>query len=276
LKARPLRAAANARPPSQRRRLAGRAPAPGALAILADPVFSIADERLTRRNGARAAADGQVAEGIDVLLHRLPYTAEEAQAIARLVPPQERLLALGTAANRDLVLSGALRGYRLLHFATHGLLDPVLPERSGVVLSLVDDQGKRREGFLSAPDVAGLDLPAELAVLSACQTALGREVRGEGLVGLTQAFFRAGVRGVVVGYWNVDDRATSALMSRFYRNLLVEHLPPAAALRAAQLAIRSEARWNAPYYWAAFSFHGDWRQELSNNPRTNRVLKNRR
>jgi len=261
---------------AQRRRLAGRAPAPGALAILADPVFSITDERLTGGNSVRAAADGQVAEGIDVLLHRLPYTAEEAQAIARLVPPQERLLALGTAANRDLVLSGALRGYRLLHFATHGLLDPVLPERSGVVLSLVDDQGKRREGFLSAPDVAGLDLPAELAVLSACQTALGREVRGEGLVGLTQAFFRAGVRGVVVGYWNVDDRATSALMSRFYRNLLVEHLPPAAALRAAQLAIRSEARWNAPYYWAAFSFHGDWRQELSNNPRTNRVLKIRR
>ncbi|MEA2600065.1 MAG: hypothetical protein QOF89_1057 [Acidobacteriota bacterium] len=260
---------------AQRRRLAGRHPAPGALAMLADPVFSITDERLTGGNGARAA-DGQVAEGIDVLLHRLPYTAEEARAIARLVPPKEMLLALGTAANRDLVLSGALRRYRILHFATHGLLDPVLPERSGVVLSLVDDQGKRREGFLSAPDVAGLDLPAELAVLSACQTALGREVRGEGVVGLTQAFFRAGVRGVVVGYWNVDDRATSTLMASFYRNLLVRGMPPAEALRAAQLAIRNEARWNAPYYWAGFSFHGDWMQEVSNNSGMKGVLGGRR
>ncbi|HEX4960996.1 MAG TPA: CHAT domain-containing tetratricopeptide repeat protein [Thermoanaerobaculia bacterium] len=254
---------------AQRRRLAGRPLAPETLAALADPVFSMADERLATgnsRSAARVVTGDQVAEGIDVSLHRLPYTAEETRAIARLVPPKETLLALGTAANRDLVLSGALRRFRILHFATHGLLDPVLPERSGVVLSLFDDKGKRRDGFLSAPDVAALDLPAELAVLSACQTALGRELRGEGLVGLTQAFFRAGVRGVVVGYWNVDDRATSALMATFYRNLLVEHMQPAAALRAAQLAIRSEDRWRLPYYWAGFSFHGDWRQELSSNP----------
>jgi CHAT domain-containing protein/Tfp pilus assembly protein PilF len=262
---------------AQRKRLAGRPPAPGTVAILADPVFSTADERLSRGSGTRSVADGQVAEGIDLSLHRLPYTAEEAQAIARLVPPRERLLALGTAAHRDLVLSGALRRYRILHFATHGLLDPVLPERSGVVLSLVDGQGRRREGFLSAPDVAGLDLPAELAVLSACQTALGREVRGEGVVGLTQAFFRAGVRGVVVGYWSVDDRATSVLMAAFYRNLLQDGMPPATALRAAQLAVRGEERWKAPYYWAGFSFHGDWQQTAAaNKPQGFGVLKSRR
>jgi CHAT domain-containing protein len=183
---------------------------------------------------------------------------------------------MGTAASRELVLSGALHRYRILHFATHGLLDPVLPERSGVVLSLFDDHGKRRDGFLSAPDVAALDLPAELAVLSACQTALGREMRGEGLVGLTQAFFRAGVRGVVVGYWSVDDRATSVLMAHFYRNLLVEGMSPAAALRSAQLAIRSEDRWHLPYFWAGFSFHGDWQQDLSNKSRVARVLDTRR
>ncbi|MFL6261108.1 MAG: CHAT domain-containing protein [Thermoanaerobaculia bacterium] len=260
---------------AQRRRLAGRRPAPGTVAILADPVFSATDERLARGSGVRSVPDGQVAEGIDVSLHRLPYTAEEAQAIARLVPPEERLLALGTAADRDLVLSGALRRYRILHFATHGLLDPVLPERSGVVLSLVDGQGRRREGFLSAPDVAGLDLPAELAVLSACQTALGREVRGEGVVGLTQAFFRAGVRGVVVGYWSVDDRATSVLMAAFYRHLLQDGMPPAAALRAAQLAVRGEERWKAPYYWAGFSFHGDWQQAAANKPHGFRVSESR-
>ncbi len=243
---------------SQRRRLAGRLPAPQAVAALADPVFSKTDDRLVRPKGRPA---GRSDEGMDLeLLHRLPHTAEEARAIVRLVPRQEALLAMGTAARRDLVTNGALHRYRILHFATHGLLDPVLPERSGLVLSLFDENGKRRDGFLSAPDVAALDLPAELAVLSACRTALGREVRGEGLVGLTQAFFRAGVRGVVVGYWNVDDRATAALMPRFYRNLFEEGLPPAAALRAAQLAIRNEEKWRSPYYWAGFSFHGDWRQ----------------
>jgi CHAT domain-containing protein/tetratricopeptide (TPR) repeat protein len=241
---------------AQRRRLAGRQPAPRAVAVLADPVFSKADERFP---GARLAAAGRSDEGMDLgQLHRLPYTAEEAQAILRLVPRQEALLAMGPAARRDLVMSGALRRYRILHFATHGLLDPVLPERSGLVLSLFDENGHRRDGFLSAPEVAALDLPAELAVLSACHTALGREVRGEGLVGLTQAFFRAGVRGVVVGYWNVDDRATAALMARFYRNLFEKDQPPAAALRNAQLAIRGEEKWRSPYYWAGFSFHGDW------------------
>jgi CHAT domain-containing protein/Tfp pilus assembly protein PilF len=244
---------------SQLRRLAGRRPAPKTVAVLADPVFSKADERLAAARG-RPAARGRSDEGLDLaLLHRLPHTAEEARAIVRLVPRHEALLAMGPAARRDLVTSGALRRYRILHFATHGLLDPVLPERSGLVLSRFDENGQRRDGFLSAPDVAALDLPAELAVLSACHTALGRQVRGEGLVGLTQAFFRAGVRGVVVGYWNVDDRATAALMARFYSNLLSEGQSPAAALRAAQLAIRSDEKWRSPYYWAGFSFHGDWR-----------------
>jgi CHAT domain-containing protein/tetratricopeptide (TPR) repeat protein len=243
---------------SQRRRLARRQPAPKTVAVLADPVFSKDDERfalVTDRPAVPVRSD----EGMGLeLLRRLPHTAEEARAIVGLIPRQKTLLAMGFAARRDLVTSGALRSYRILHFATHGLLDPVLPERSGLVLSLFDENGRRRQGFLSAPDVAALDLPAELAVLSACQTGLGREVRGEGLVGLTQAFFRAGVRGVVVGYWDVDDRATAALMARFYRNLFSANLPPAAALRAAQLAVREKRP--SPYYWGGFAFHGDWRQ----------------
>jgi CHAT domain-containing protein len=127
------------------------------------------------------------------------------------------------------------------------------------VLSLYDGQGRRRDGFLSAPEVARLKLPAELVVLSACQTGLGREMRGEGLVGLTQAFFQAGARRVVVSYWNVQDLATAELMARFYQELLGKRLPPAAALRAAQLSIRSEDRWKPPYFWAGFVLHGDWR-----------------
>ncbi len=238
----------------QRQRLAHRSPARGALAVLADPVFSLSDVRLAGKipEEDRTRAGNGFVPGP---FRRLPYTAREAEALLRLVPREESLLAQGFAARRDLVTGGALHTYRILHFATHGLLHPVLPERSGLVLSQVDEHGRPRDGFLSAPDVAALDLPAELVVLSACQTGLGREIRGEGLVGLTQAFFRAGARRVLVSYWNVQDLATSELMSRFYRHHLREGLPPAAALRAAQLSIRQEPKWQAPSYWAGFALH---------------------
>ncbi len=238
----------------QRRRLAGRAPAPWTVAVLADPLLSAVGSR-----GGQASPVQLPGRGLELgPLEPLPWTAEEAEAIARLVPRRERLVALGPRANRDLVTSGALARYRIIHFATHGLVHPVLPERSGIVLSLFDEEGRRRDGFLSAPEVAALDLPAELVVLSACETGLGRELRGEGLVGLTQAFFHAGTRRTVVSYWKVRDRATAELMARFYRYLLAEGLPPAAALRAAQLSIRSEPDWHSPFFWAGFSLHGDW------------------
>jgi CHAT domain-containing protein len=243
----------------QRKRLAGRPPAPQDLAVLADPIFTPTDPRLARgREGAAGEDRGDPTLGLGPLA-RLPFTADEAKAIARLVPADKRLVALGAAASRDLVTSGILSRYRILHFATHGLLHPVLPERSGLVLSLFDAAGRPRDGFLAAPDVAVLDLPADLVVLSACRSGLGRELRGEGLVGLTQAFFRAGARGVVVSSWDVQDRATAILMANFYTNLLHRHLPPAAALREAQLALRSQPTTTSPSLWAGFTLHGDWR-----------------
>ena len=96
-------------------------------------------------------------------------------------------------------------------------------------------------------------------VLSGCETALGKEVRGEGLVGLTQGFLYAGARQVVASLWRVEDRATAELMSRFYHGLLVEGRTPAAALRLAQLAVRKDKRWRSPYYWSGFVLQGDWR-----------------
>ncbi|HEX3126736.1 MAG TPA: CHAT domain-containing protein [Thermoanaerobaculia bacterium] len=242
----------------QRRRLADRRPAPGAVAVLADPIFSPDDERLPRgRRGSRSPdARGFQPAGP---FPRLPFTAQEAEAILRFAAGKKTLVAEGAEADRDLATSGALGRYSIVHFAAHGLLHPVLPERSGILLSLYDGQGRHQDGFLSAPDVAALRLPAELVVLSACQTGLGRELRGEGLVGLTQAFFRAGARRVVVSHWNVQDRATAELMAVFYRGLLVERLAPAAALREAQLAIRGDGRWRSPYFWAGFSLQGDWR-----------------
>jgi len=129
------------------------------------------------------------------------------------------------------------------------------------VLSLVDEQGRPRPGFVRAEEIAGLDLSADLVVVSACKTALGPEVRGEGLLGLGRAFLRGGARRVLVSLWAIEDRSSAALMERFYEGLLRERLPPAAALRRAQLGLRSEPDWADPYYWAGFEIQGDWQWE---------------
>ena len=148
---------------------------------------------------------------------------------------------------------------RVVHFASHGLLNSRHPELSGVVLSLVDERGRPKdESFLQARDVYRLKLSADLVVLSACQTALGKDVRGEGLLGLSRGFMYAGAPRIVASLWQVPDRATSELMKHFYEGVLQQGLRPAAALRAAQIAIRREKRWTSPYYWAAFTLQGDW------------------
>ena len=146
-----------------------------------------------------------------------------------------------------------------MHFATHGYVDAERPALSAIVLSLIDRDGEPRDGFLRAHELYNLDLPAELVVLSACETGLGRQVRGEGIVGLTRGFMYAGAARVVVSLWSVSDRATAALMSTLYREMLEGGKTPAAALRAAQLAMMKRPGWENPYYWAAFIIAGEWR-----------------
>ena len=216
-----------------RRRLRDRPPPPQMLAVLADPVFTSEEQ--------------------------LDSSRLEAEAILALVPPENRFQALGHDANRDVVESGLLGDYRIVHFATHGQLNPKHPALSWLLLSQVDAQGRPRDdGLLHTYEIYGLDLAAELVVLSACETALGEEIRGEGLVGLPRAFLHAGAARVVVSLWKVDDRATAELMEHFYRRLLVENMSPAAALAAAQNTIRQVPRWRAPYYWAGFVLQGEW------------------
>ncbi|HEX7183105.1 MAG TPA: CHAT domain-containing tetratricopeptide repeat protein [Thermoanaerobaculia bacterium] len=250
-----------------RQRLAGRRPAPHLLAVVADPVFASDDARVTRGGGvvapARTAAVGGLERAaVDLGLNgfpRLPYSRREAEAILRLVPAEESLRALDFTASRETVLGGRLGRYRIVHFATHGLLHPQHPELSGVVLAMVDAQGRPRDGFLRAQEIRNLRLPADLVVLSACRTALGKEVRGEGLMGLPRSFLDAGAARVLVSLWGVDDEAAAALMDRFYRGMLREGLPPSQALRAAQLSLLRQPRWRAPYYWAGFTLQGEWR-----------------
>lgn len=234
----------------QRQRLAGRLPAPRLAAVFADPVFSSRDPRL----GSSARADGP-----PPVFERLPSSRREAETIAALVPAGQVWSALDLAASREAVVSGELRSYRFIHLATHAVADTRNPDLSGLVLSLVDAAGRPQEGFLGVADLYELDLAADLVVLSGCRTGLGREIRGEGLMGLTRGFLHAGVPRVVGSLWPVQDRASAELMSRFYKGLWQGGLPPAAALREAQLSLRDDRRYRDPYSWAAFVLQGDWR-----------------
>lgn len=255
-----------------RREAAERSPVDGLLAMIADPVFDSEDPRLSdgdRRAPGRARDTGPYRLSRDLErsardlgvegFARLPYSGAEAEAILALAPEGERFAALGLRASRETVMSGELDGYRFVHFATHGIVNARHPTLSGIVLSLVDEHGRPRDGLLRVQELVDLRLAADLVVLSACQTALGKEIRGEGLMGLTYGFFYAGAARVVVSLWRVDDRATAELMTRFYRGMLADGLAPARALRQAQLSMAGDGAWKAPYYWAGFVLQGDWR-----------------
>ncbi len=252
------------------------------VAVLADPVFDSNDERIVNNNRkasesqpaperARRAARGEKDAGIKVLepekalpqptlrIQRLPGTKKEAGEILSLVADEDRLEALSFRASRETAMGHELEQFRYLHFATHGFLDSVRPELSGIVLSMVNEKGEPENGFLLAHEIYNLKLPAELVVLSACETGLGKQIRGEGLVGLTRGFMYAGAQRVVVSLWSVDDEATKELMVAFYKGMLKEGMRPPAALRAAQIKMWKQKQWRAPYYWAAFVLQGEYK-----------------
>jgi CHAT domain-containing protein len=270
----------------------GRRAANKSVAVMADPVFETGDPRVlsavkksseplmaVRSRGGvnEPAQDNQSSTGTAPSVElqtslksfqvirvrggfsRLPFSREEANAIIALTPKHSSMQAIDFAANRQTVTSGQLGHFRIIHFATHGLLNSEHPELSGLVLSLVDEQGRPLDGFLRMHEIYNLQLPADLVVLSACQTALGKEIRGEGLVGLTRGFIYAGAQRVVASLWQVDDLATAELMKRFYRAMLKDGLRPAQALRTAQLEMASQKRWASPYFWAAFTLQGEWK-----------------
>jgi CHAT domain-containing protein/tetratricopeptide (TPR) repeat protein len=248
-----------------RKEVNNRQPAPKAIAILADPVFSSDDPRL--KLPQKQAVDksnvnnldlSRAARDVSVSFNRLPFTRTEADRILALVPDALRKQAFDFTASRAIATSSELSQYRIVHFATHGILNSTQPELSGVVLSLFNDKGMPQNGFLRLHDIFNLNLPAELIVLSACETGLGKEIKGEGLVGLTRGFMYAGSPRVVVSLWSVDDEATSELMTKFYQKMLQNKLKPAAALRQAQIEMLKNKNFAAPYYWAAFTLQGEW------------------
>ncbi|HQU82943.1 MAG TPA: CHAT domain-containing protein [Pyrinomonadaceae bacterium] len=237
------------------------------LAIIADPIFQFDDERIsvkgkTQDSTAFSAAEAEkLAEvlrdfGIDKL-SRLPFTNFEAKEIQKFAP-NETNLALGENASRQRFLNGDFENYKILHFATHGFLNQKNPDLSGLVLSLYDKKRHPQNGFLRVIDLYSVRLNANLVVLSACQTGLGKDIEGEGIVGLTHGFMFAGASRVVSSLWKVEEAATAELMKRFYREMIVNKQNPASALRIAQNEMRQIPRFKNPRYWAGFTLTGDW------------------
>ena len=235
-----------------RRELQGREPAPRMVAILADPVYEADDPRVGDGNRGSPGATS-------TSFSRLPFSREEAASIAVLAEPGDVFRATDFAANRRTVLDGTLSQYRIVHFATHGVISSERPALSALVLSQFDRRGAPVDGYVRLHDIYNMRLSSGLVVLSACQTALGRDIKGEGLVSLARAFMYAGAPRVVASLWKVNDLATAELMKLFYRGMLQDGLRPAAALRAAQLRLASDKRWSSPYFWAGFVLQGDWK-----------------
>lgn len=257
---------------------------PKVLAAFGDPVFmpGYAINKDAGTNGQPAAVaeleEGRLASALrdtelngdsfdPSVLGRLFYAKRELKNLRDVASEDETFVASDFTATRERLLGTDLTQYAILHFATHGLLDTKRPESSGLVLSTVGRDGRPLNGFVGLRDVYSLRAPVDLVVLSACQTALGKDVRGEGLLGLTRGFMYAGASGVVASLWKVEDKATAELMKQFYANMLQKEMPPGAALREAQNSIRQNPRWRSPYYWAAFTLQGDYNHAIRHRPR---------
>ena len=275
------------------RRRARRGPLPEhGMAIFGDPVFGAEDERVAAVGSAPTSfprvdeshgADGghgvgnggelatrsasreqrtieRLGEVFGLGFDRLVYTGVEAESLATLAGRPGGLVAIGFEANRDTFFAHARTGHRIFHFATHAFQDPGHPELSSLVLSLVDEEGRRRDGLLSVFEIARLEMATEMVVLSACRTGVGKRAAGEGVLGLTRAFFDAGARRVVSSLWPVADRSTATLMIDFYDLHLSQGLEPDIALQRAQLAMIENPATAHPYHWAAFILQGDGRE----------------
>lgn len=251
---------------------APRPPAPHTIAVFADPVFERDDARVMQAAAARKPNRREPALHMDYSpfsyrssgisnsqgFSRLLSTRKEAQKIIALVPEGESMMALDFEASKAMATSLALEQYKILHFATHGVADSEHPELSCIVLSLVDERGQFQDGFLGLLDIYNLKLSADLVVLSACSTAFGKDIRGEGLISLARGFMYAGGKRVIASLWNVDTDATAELFTRFYEKLLKERLSPVAALRSAQIDLMQQKRLRSPLCWAPFIFLGEW------------------
>jgi CHAT domain-containing protein len=242
------------------------------IAIFADPVFNTDDDRIQNKSPkVNVAATDSDQPFTHVALRgfagndgprRLAHSSEEADAIIAIAPRGTAMVARAFDANRETAMRPSVGGYQIVHFATHGFFNSEHPELSGIVLAMVKPDGSQTNGFMPLQDIYKLNLSAQLVVLSACDTALGKDIKGEGLVSLTRGFMYAGSSSVVTSLWKVDDRATAKLMEHFYESMLRDGMTPAAALRSAKQKIREEKAWSAPFFWAGFVLQGEYKDKI--------------
>ncbi len=246
-----------------------------ALAIFGNPVFAAKgdSEQLTAQTspdelkhawrGIELDSDTSDFSSLDTMF----YAGREIENLRNVATEAQTFAASREDATREQLLKMDFSQYAILHFATHGLLNPEHPEKSGLLLSSKNREGKSVDPFIGLQDIYSLRAPVDLVVLSACQTGLGKEIRGEGLVGLTRGFMYAGATSVVASLWKVEDKATAELMKRFYVEMLKNGKPPAEALRSAQNSIRQEPQWSSPHYWAGFTLQGEYRYVVNSSRR---------
>ena len=246
-----------------------RAPPTATAVILADPVFERDDPRvLTYQTTDRVQPERPAALTRAILdiqgsqyIPRLQASRGEANAIANLLRSRDSQavhVALDFSASRDFVLRDGLTRFRLVHFATHGIVDPRRPEMSGLILSLIDRNGRKQDGYLRLGDIYHLKLSADLVVLSSCESALGKDLDAEGIIGLPRGFLYAGAKSVIASLWKVNDEATAKLMAGLYARIKRGE-SPSSALRGTQLEMTRDEQWSKPYYWAAFALEGEYR-----------------
>jgi CHAT domain-containing protein len=246
-----------------------RAPPTATAAIFADPVFEADDPRVLKNRGRERGPQERPAAltramsdiGGAPYIPRLQGSRDEANAIANVLhsgDSQTLHMALDFSASREFVLRDGLTRFRLLHFATHGLVDPRRPEMSGLILSLIDSNGRRQDGYLRLGDIYKMKLSADLVVLSSCESALGKDLEAEGIIGLPRGFLYAGAKSVIASLWKVNDEATAKLMAALYTRI-ERGESPSSALRGAQLEMTRDEQWSNPYYWAAFVLQGEYR-----------------
>ena len=231
------------------------------LAAIGNPDFAEKNEQTASTRSILLDADTGDPKDLGPLFH----AGREIENLRAVATEENTFAATQREATRDRLLSLDLSRFAILHFATHGILRPSNPDKSGLYLSTINSDGQPVEGFVGLQDIYSLRAPVDLVVLSACQTGLGKDFRGEGLIGLTRGFMYAGATSVVASLWKVEDEATAELMKIFYTEMLKNGKTPAEALRIAQNTIRQEPRWSAPHYWAGFTLQGEYRYVVNSS-----------
>lgn len=235
------------------------------LLVFSDPIFTSDDPRFptakTVNDEETAKSQNERYRFVESLgkLPRLSASKDESETITKTVGVSLTENFSGFDASREKLLSLKIDQYKILHFATHGYVNEEHPELSGIVMSRYDENGRKLNEFFRIQDIYTLNLNADLVVLSACETGIGKEVRGEGLLSLNNAFLQSGAKTVMASLWKVEDAATLELMKHFYEAMASDKLTPSQALRQAQIRLRANPQYKSPFYWAAFTVQGDYR-----------------